>query len=106
MFIPDPNFFHPGSEFFQGPGSASKYFNPKKWFLSSWKYDLGCSSGIRILIFYPYRIQDPEDSDPNTVFCRNFLFSTLVPVIGINRIVRAFQSPNPGFKLISELQQV
>ncbi len=33
------------------PGSASKnfkYFNPKKWFLSSRKYDPGCSSQIRI----------------------------------------------------------
>ncbi len=40
MFIPDPNFFH--------PGSASKYFNPKKWFLSSRKYDTACSSRIRI----------------------------------------------------------
>jgi hypothetical protein len=30
-----------------------KYFNPKKWFLSSRKYDPGCSS--RILIFYPSR---------------------------------------------------
>jgi hypothetical protein len=41
--IPDPIFFHPGSririiEF--------KYFNPKKWFLSSRKYDPGCSSRI------------------------------------------------------------
>jgi hypothetical protein len=25
-----------------------KYFNPKKWFLSSMKYDPGCSSRIRI----------------------------------------------------------
>ncbi len=37
--IPDPNCFHPGSwicikEF--------KYYNPKKWFLSSRKYDPGC----------------------------------------------------------------
>jgi hypothetical protein len=42
--IPNPNFFH--------PGSASKnfctYFNPKKWFLSSRKYDPDCSSRIRI----------------------------------------------------------
>ncbi len=34
-----------------------KYFNPKM-FLSSRKYDLGCSSRIRILIFYPSRIPD------------------------------------------------
>jgi hypothetical protein len=33
-----------------------KYFNPKKLFLNSRKYDLGCSSRIRIRIFYPSRI--------------------------------------------------
>jgi hypothetical protein len=43
MFIPDPNFFHPGSS-----SKNFKYFNPKKWFLSSRKYDSGCSSQIRI----------------------------------------------------------
>jgi hypothetical protein len=36
MFIPDPNFFH--------PGSASK-----NWFLSPRKYNSDCSSRIRIL---------------------------------------------------------
>ncbi len=66
-WIPDPDFFHPGSririkEFFQ-------YFNPKKLFLSSQKYDSGCSSQIRILIFYPSQIQGPKrhripDLDP------------------------------------------
>ncbi len=30
-----------------------KYFNPRKWFLSSRKYVPGCSSRIRILTFYP-----------------------------------------------------
>ncbi len=54
--IPDP-----GSDFFPyririfsipDPGSSSKnlsifnYFNPKKWFLSSRKYDPGCSFPI------------------------------------------------------------
>ncbi len=44
------------------PGSASKKltfkcFYPKKLFLSSRKYDPGCSSRIRILIFYPSRIK-------------------------------------------------
>jgi hypothetical protein len=53
MFIPDPNIFHPGSV-----SKEFKYFNPKKWFLSSRKYDPGCSSQIRILIFYPSRIPD------------------------------------------------
>ncbi len=51
--IPDLNFFHPGSwmrikEF--------KYFNQKKWFLSSQKYervfDPGSGSRIWILTFY------------------------------------------------------
>ncbi len=55
MFIPDPV-----SDFFQSriphsnclhPGSRIrikefKYFNPKKWILSSRKYDPGCSSWI------------------------------------------------------------
>jgi hypothetical protein len=58
-------FRDPGSEFFH-PGSRIrikefKYFNPKKWFLSSRKYDPGCSSRIRIriLTFYPSPIPDP-----------------------------------------------
>jgi hypothetical protein len=42
MFIP-----HPGA----------KFFHPKKWFLSSGKYDPDCSSRIRILTFYPSRNQ-------------------------------------------------
>jgi hypothetical protein len=49
--IPDPNFFHPGSWILI---KEFKYFNPKKWFLSSRKYDPGCSSWIRI-----------PDSDPD-----------------------------------------
>jgi hypothetical protein len=53
--IPDPTFFHPGSWIPDPnclhPGSRIrikefKYFNPKKWFLSSRKYDPGCSSRI------------------------------------------------------------
>jgi hypothetical protein len=50
MFIPDPNpnFFHPGSR-----------IRIKELFLSSRKYDPGCSSRIRILIFYPSPIPDP-----------------------------------------------
>ncbi len=64
MFIPDA-----GSEFFPfrildpnfpsririfsipDPHQKIKYFNPKKLLLSSWKYDPGRSSRIRILIF-------------------------------------------------------
>jgi hypothetical protein len=54
--IPDPTFFHPGSELspsrIPDPGSASKNLSiltpkkPKKGFLSSRKYDPGCSSRI------------------------------------------------------------
>jgi hypothetical protein len=72
MLIPDPTFFHPGSwitdpNFFH-PGSRIRiiefmYFNPKKWFLRSRKYDPGCSSRIRIPDLdpdcYPSRIPDP-----------------------------------------------
>jgi hypothetical protein len=62
MFIPDPTFFHPGSEL--SPSRIRikefKYFIPKKWFLSSKKYDPGCSSRIRMLTFYPSRIPDPD----------------------------------------------
>ncbi len=61
MFIPDPTFFHPGSEL--SPSRIRikefKYFNPKKWFLSSRKYIPGCSSRIRMLTFYPFRAPDP-----------------------------------------------
>ncbi len=42
-FIPNPTFFHPGSRI---RIKEFKYFNPKKWFLSSRKYDQGCSSRI------------------------------------------------------------
>jgi hypothetical protein len=56
MFIPVP-----GSEFFPSRIriKESKYFNPIKLLLSSRKYDPGCSSRIRILIFYPSRVPDP-----------------------------------------------
>jgi hypothetical protein len=50
MFIPDPTFFHPGSEFFPSRIHIKefKYFNPKTCFLRSRKYDPGYSSRIRI----------------------------------------------------------
>jgi hypothetical protein len=80
--IPDPgsDFFHPGSRIrtvsipdpgselspsrIPDPGSASKNLSvltPKKWFLSSRKYDPGCSSRIPDpdADFYPSRIPDP-----------------------------------------------
>jgi hypothetical protein len=56
--IPDPNCFHPGS-WIPDPHKRLKYFNPKKRFLSSRKYDLNCLSRIRVLTFYPSRIPDP-----------------------------------------------
>jgi hypothetical protein len=56
MFIPDPTFFHPGSRI---RIKELKNFNPKNWFLSSWKNDPGCSSRIRILTFYLSRMPDP-----------------------------------------------
>ncbi len=47
--IPDLNYFHPGSEFFPSRIRTKefKYFNPQKGFLSSGKYDPGCSSRMR-----------------------------------------------------------
>ncbi len=67
MFIPDPNisitdpnFSIPDQSFFPSPGSASKNLSilTQKLFLSSRKYDPGCSSRIRIQIFYLSRIQE------------------------------------------------
>ena len=71
MLIPDPTFFHPGSELSHprspDPGSSSKNLSiltpkkAKKWFLSSKKYDPGCSSRIPDpdADFLPSRIPDP-----------------------------------------------
>jgi hypothetical protein len=60
---------YPGSKFFPSripirhqriyaSKNLCRYFNPKKLFLSSRKYDPSCSSRIRILIFYQSRIPD------------------------------------------------
>jgi hypothetical protein len=48
--IPQPYFFHPGSEFFPSRIRIKEFknFNTKKWFLSTQKYDSDCSSRIRI----------------------------------------------------------
>ncbi len=56
MFITDPYFFHPLCRI---RIKEFNYFNPKKWFLSSRKYDSVCSSRIRVLTFYPSWIPDP-----------------------------------------------
>ncbi len=59
--IPDPNSFHPGSRIrIKEFGEEFEYFKPKKLFLSSRKYDPGCESRIRILIFL--LIPDPGSS--------------------------------------------
>ncbi len=67
--IPDPTFFYPGSRIrtvsIPDPGSSSKNLSiltpkkAKKWFLSSKKYDPGCSSRIPDpdADFLPSRIQ-------------------------------------------------
>jgi hypothetical protein len=65
LIIPDSNFSipDPGSRVkkIPDPGFDShkriKVFLTQKMVLSSWKYDPGCSSRIRILIFLPSRIQ-------------------------------------------------
>jgi hypothetical protein len=54
-WIPDLNFFRQGSRI----RIKIKFFYPKKWFLSSRKYDSGCSSRIQILTYYLSRIPDP-----------------------------------------------
>ncbi len=58
--ILDSNFFHPGSRIrifpsrIPDPHKRIEACNPRKVFLSSRKYDSGCSS--RVPIFYPSRI--------------------------------------------------
>jgi hypothetical protein len=88
-----------GSLFFPSPDPGSKrsgsriririkdfkYLQPKKLFLSSRKYNPGCSSRIRILIFYPFRIQGSKrhripDPDPQHWYFY-FLFGKLILVL-------------------------
>jgi hypothetical protein len=57
--IPDPNCLHPGSRIRIKEFMYINPKKPKKWFLSSRKYDPGCSSLIRMLTFYPSWIRDP-----------------------------------------------
>ncbi len=82
--IPDPNCSHPGSRI---RIKEFKYFKPKKWFLSSRKYDPGCSS----------RIPDPDPDflpipDPGS----------RIPDPGVKKLCnfssfrwRCFLEPNP-----------
>ncbi len=67
MFHPGSEFFHPGYEFFPSRIRIKefKYFNPKKLFLSSRKYDPGYSS--RILIFTHPGSRDQKGSGSATL---------------------------------------
>jgi hypothetical protein len=80
---------HPGSRmrFFStlDPRSASKNISilTQKNFLISRKYDPGCSSLIRILIFYPSRNPDPGDKkapDPDPYTDDNSYFSVVLHI--------------------------
>ncbi len=66
--IPDPYFFHHGST-----SRNLSILTPKNWFLSSQKYDPGCSfgSGSRILIFYPSRIRECQKGTGSRIRIRN-----------------------------------
>ncbi len=94
MFIPDPR-----SEFFPPRIRITEftYFNPKKWFLSSEKYDLGCSSRIRMPDhdpnFYPFRMA--PDPDPQHFFQQRYhdmCVTVPVPTLS-NRFMRAAAVP-------------
>jgi hypothetical protein len=64
MFIPDPGFefFHPGFQGHMYSGSASMSLSilPQKLVLNSPRYDPGCSSRIRILIFTHFGSRTPD----------------------------------------------
>ncbi len=67
---------YPGSDFFPSRILIKefKYFNLRKWFISSRKYDPGCSSRIRTQTFYPSWIQGSKrhripDPDPQYWLC-------------------------------------
>jgi hypothetical protein len=59
--IPDPNLFYPGSRI---RIKEFKYFNRKKWFPGSRKYDPGSSS--RILTFTHHESRGQKASDPGS----------------------------------------
>jgi hypothetical protein len=94
MFILDPNCFHPGSRI---RVKEFKYFNPKKWFISSRKYDPGCAFWILILTFYPSRISDPgvkKVPDPGSGSAT--LVSTYFKCCGCRSGIRCFLTPASG----------
>jgi hypothetical protein len=76
MFIPDPNFFHRGSQFFPFLIHIKEFrhFSPKKLFLSTRKYDLGCLSEIRIPDPNPEFLSIPDPGvkkAPDPQHCEN-----------------------------------
>jgi hypothetical protein len=72
MFIPDLIFWipDPGSKRFwvpdPDPHSRISIFNPKKLFLSFWKYDPGCSSRIQTLFFTHPGSRGKKAQDPGS----------------------------------------
>jgi hypothetical protein len=109
MFIPDPNSFHPGSEFFPSRIRVKefKYFNPKKLFLSSRNYDPGCSSRMDPDILH---IPDPErqrnpDPPPQHCVVLHFLTDSSVADLGCFSRIQVFFSskiPDPTSTKIDE----
>ncbi len=77
MFIPDP-----GSDIFPSRIRIKefRYFNPQNcfFFWSSRKYDPGCSSRIRILIFYPSQILAPGAPDPGSTTLNEGMLSWIL----------------------------
>ncbi len=96
--ISEPNFFHPGSRICV---KEFKCFNPKKWYLSSRKYDPSCSSRIRILIFAKPRSWVKKALDPGSES------ATLIEVkqicdTGLYGISDADADPDPASQKIDQ----
>ena len=81
--IPDPNFFHSGYV------SRNLGILTPNFFFSSRKYDPGCSSRIRIQIFYPSWIQRSKAPDPGSGS------ATLVPMSTYSLIVNLHRPATP-----------
>jgi hypothetical protein len=113
MFIPDPTFFHPGFRILFSIPHPGFFFpsqihikelsilTKKKSFLSSRKYDPGCSFRIRILTFYPIRIPDPgrkkaPDPDPQHLYSK-FSFIEAVTGLLITLVISRYYT-NPRYK--------
>jgi hypothetical protein len=75
--IPDPNFFHLIKQLKFG-------ILTKKWFLSSRKYHPGRFSRIRMLTFYPSRIQG---SKKHRIQIRNTVTDHFLPVCWIRNCI-------------------